>query len=125
MVSYAYEIEEVDRDDYILEREDIETESDPDTLREWQRGLEDREDILTMQVEAFRLNPRDDRGSLLWFHRLCMAKAANGVGMTRLKRRMIALGMLEDPQACQITALNAKVLTLKAEIAALQERAAA
>jgi hypothetical protein len=125
MSSYAYQIEDSDLDEFILEREYIETETDPDILNEWRRGLEDRDDILSMQIETFKLNPREDRESLLWFNRVCMAKAATGIGMTRLKRRMIRLGMIEDPQARQIASLESKLLTAKAEIVALQERLAA
>lgn len=124
MASYAYEIEQCDREDFILEREDIETETDADILAEWVRGLENKHDILSMQIETFRESPREDNESLLWFNRVCMAKAATNIGLTRLQRRRVSLGLIENPSAKHIARLEAKVLGYKAEIAALKERAA-
>ena len=123
MPSYAYEIEECDRDDYILDRDAIETESDPDILADWARGLEDKIDILSMQIEAFRENPREDRESLLWLNRVCTAKAATSIGITRVNRRRVTLGLLPNPLQQQVAALEAKLLTAKAEITALKMQA--
>lgn len=123
MASYAYEIEECDRDEFIIDRDDIEAADDPDVLADWVRGLENKRDILSMQIEAFREAPREDQESLLWLHRVCMAKAATGIGLSRLQQRRVKLGLVENPLARQIAALEAKLLHAKAEIAALKDGA--
>lgn len=120
MASYVYQIEECDRDEFILQREDIEAETDPDVLAEWVRGLEDKHDVLSMQIETFRENPSEDRAALLWLNRVCMAKAATNIGLTRLRQRRIKLGLIQNPMERQIAALEAKLLSAKAEIAALK-----
>lgn len=122
MASYAYQIEESDRDDFIISREDIEAESDPGILADWVRGLEDKHDVLSMQIETFRENPREDRESLLWLNRVCMAKAATNIGLTRLRQRRVRLGYVQNPMERQIATLEAKLLTAKAEIVALKDR---
>jgi hypothetical protein len=123
MASYVYEIEECDRDEFIIERDDIEAETDPDILADWVRGLEDKHDVLTMQIDTFRENPRENTESLLWLNRVCMAKAATNIGLSRLRQRRIKLGLIANPMERQISTLEAKLLTAKAEIAALKERA--
>lgn len=123
MASYAYQIEECDREEFIIEREDIEAETDPEVLADWVRGLEDKHDVLSMQIETFRENPRESTESLLWLNRVCMAKAATNIGLSRLRQRRIRLGLVANPQERQIASLEAKLLTAKAEIVALKERA--
>lgn len=120
MASYVYEIEERDRDEFILSRQDVETETDPNILADWHRGLEDRHDILTMQIETYRENPKDDRESLLWLHRVCMAKAATNIGLTRLNRRRVQLGLIPNPADGRIRVLEDKLMNAKAQIAALK-----
>lgn len=120
MASYAYDIEVCDRDEFILDRASIDAETDPDVLAEWVRGLEDRNDLLSMQIETFRENPRDNTESLLWFNRVCMAKAATNIGLTRLQQRRVKLGLVENPTARHIASLEAKLLGAKAEIEALK-----
>lgn len=121
MASYAYQIEECDRDEFIIEREDIEAATDPEVLADWVRGLEDKHDVLSMQIETFRENPRENTKSLLWLNRVCMAKAATNIGLTRLRQRRIKLGLVQNPMERQIAALQEKLLTAKAEIAALKD----
>lgn len=120
MASYAYEIEECDRDEFIIAREDIETETDPQVLADWVRGLENKSDLLAMQIGAFREAPREDSESMLWLHRVCMAKAATGIGLSRLQQRRVKLGLVLNPMASHIASLEAKLLTAKAEIAAMK-----
>lgn len=120
MPSYAYQIEDSDRDEFIVEREDIDSQTDPAVLSDWVRGLEDKHDLLSMQIDTFRENPREDRESLLWFNRVCMAKAATNIGLTRLRQRRIKLGFVANPMERQIATLEAKLLTAKSEIVALK-----
>lgn len=120
MPAYAYEIEESGRDEFILDREAVAAETDPETLSEWVRGLENKADILSMQIEAFREDPKEDDESLRWFNRVCMAKAANAIGLTRLRQRRIQLGLIANPMAREMDALKEKLLAAKARIAALE-----
>ena len=122
MPSYAYEIDEPEDDDIIVTRDDIEAENDADELLDIRRGLEDRDDLLSMQIEAFRLNPSEDEASLMWLRRVSKAKAATGVGLSRVRQRLIKLGVIDNPLDRQIKALEAKVIERNAEILELKKR---
>jgi hypothetical protein len=122
MPSYVYEIDETEDDEIVIGRDDIELEDDVEELFAIQRGLQDRDDHLTMQVEGFRIAGREDPEGLMWFRRVCRAKAATGVGLSRVRQRLVRLGAIENPADRQIRALEGKILAYKAEVLELKTR---
>lgn len=117
MPSYAYYIEPTEDEEIEIDKKMIDGCDDHETLRRWMDGLEDRHEILSMQNKAFHLSPRDDANSLRWLRRVHMALAATGIGIGRLRRRMIAVGAITpDPRDVKIAALEHKITNLRAEL---------
>lgn len=117
MPSYAYYIESTEDEEIEIDKKMIEGCDDHETLRRWMDGLEDRHEILSMQEKAFHLNPRNDANSLRWLRRVHMAMASTGIGITRIRRKMIAVGAITpDPRDVKIAGLEQKVTNLKAEL---------
>lgn len=121
-MSVAYYVDDSETEPLEIDRKTIEACNDVATLKEWLGGLEDLEETVRMQTAAFHMAPNDSPQSLLWLSRANKALAATGIGITRVRRKLIAMGELYDPRAQQIKTLEEKLLNAKARIAELEEQ---
>lgn len=120
MPKVAYYVDDSNSDPIEIDRRTVDACEDAALLWEWLGDLEDLEETVQMQTRAFHLNPNDSQESLLWLGRANKALAAAGIGRSRVRRRLMALGEIDDSQVSQIKGLEEKLANAKARIAVLE-----
>ena len=108
-----------------IDRKTVDACEDVEALKDWLGGLEDLEETIQMQTRAFYLAPNNSQESMLWLARANKALAAAGIGHSRIKRRLIALGALPNTKDVQIAKLEEKLANARARIAELESAAPA
>lgn len=106
---------ENDEEEFVINYKDIDHCVNGDELFSWQHGMERKNEELSMQIDAFRMyaGERPSDASLQWFRRVCQAKAATNIGLSRLQKRLVQLGLIPNPRDLHVKKLEENLAAMK------------